>query len=223
MSSLWQYALSIGPLAVYLVLLARWHGGLHPRVVSGRADVALLTFGLGGLVLFGPFGQTMTGLLFGRPAPPGSAGWLALASGLTFVALLLSRRASRQLVVYHIDAASLERALLETLEDVPGRYVRTINGFEDHSRARGVRVEVSSRWLTATIDAFGREPDRLIRELEGRLRRRFRETSSPRSRLGWVFVAGSGATLLLPLVGRLLTQPAARAALRAFFERLPGV
>ena len=43
MGSRWQVAFSVGPLALYLYLLARGHGGRYPRVVSGLVDFALLS------------------------------------------------------------------------------------------------------------------------------------------------------------------------------------
>src|SRR4051794_40915236 len=118
MGSRWQVALSVGPLALYLYLLARWHGGRHPRVVSGLVDFALAGVAVGGMVLFGPLGRALVGVLFDRPA---ASAWLALASGLMLVALLTSRRATRQVVVYHVDAPTLEHALREALERCSGR------------------------------------------------------------------------------------------------------
>src|SRR6266496_3436409 len=93
-------SLAVAPLATYLFVLSLWHGGRHPRVVSGPADFALLAFGLGGLVVFG------------------------------LVATLLARRSLRRLTVYHVDPEALVRALRETLDQVPGHFVRTLRGFE---------------------------------------------------------------------------------------------
>src|SRR6516165_2656550 len=57
MTSPLQYALMVGPLAFYLWLLACWNSGRSPRVVSGLVDHALLVFGVGGVLAFGPLGQ----------------------------------------------------------------------------------------------------------------------------------------------------------------------
>ena len=219
MISHWHYAFSVGLLVLYLVILARWHGGRFPRVVSGPADFAFLTLGVGGLALFGPIGQALVKILFVKP---NSLDWLALASGMTLAALLVSRRVWRRLVIYHVDAATLDRALEEILTHAPGRFVRTMHGFEDTAQKRGIRVEASSRWMTATIEAYGQEPERLIHALEGWLDDRLRTMSSPPSKVGALFLVGSALMLLLAMGGWLLAQPQALAALRGFIERLPG-
>ncbi|SIO61193.1 hypothetical protein SAMN05444166_6674 [Singulisphaera sp. GP187] len=219
MLSQWHYAFSVGLLALYLLILARWHGGRSPRVVSGPADFAFLTFGLGGLVLFGPIGQALAKIFFVRP---NALDWLALASGMTLAALLVSRRAWRRLLVYHVDAATLERALDDILTHAAGRFVRTIHGFEDPVQRRGIRVEASSRWMTASIEAYGHEPERMIQMLEGRLEDRLRTMVPPASKVGGLFLVGSALTLLLAIGGWLLTQPQTLAMLRGLLERLPG-
>ncbi|MHC5544243.1 hypothetical protein ACYOEI_38945, partial [Singulisphaera rosea] len=155
MGDQWQFAFAVFPLALYLYALGYWHGGRHPRVVSGTTDHAFLAFGIGGLVLFGPFGQTMVRTFF-RTA--NLQAWLALTSAYIFVAILISRRASRNLVVYHVDPRSLDAALREALLRVPGNYSRTMQGFEDPATRRGVTVSASSRLRTATITAFGDDP-----------------------------------------------------------------
>jgi hypothetical protein len=219
MISHWHYAFSVGLLALYFLVLARWHGGRYPRVVSGPADFALLTCGIGGFALFGPFGQTLARILFVRP---NTLDWLSLASGMTLVALLISRRAWRRLVIYHVDAVTLDRALEEAFAHDGSRFIRTIDGFEEIAEKRGIRVESSSRWMTATIEAYGHEPERLIHSLEGRLDDHFRTTTLPPSRIGELFLGGSALTLFLATVGWLFTQPQAWAALRGLLERLPG-
>ncbi|WP_406695820.1 hypothetical protein V5E97_32950 [Singulisphaera sp. Ch08] len=219
MISHWHHAFSVGLLALYLLVLARWHGGRFPRVVSGPADFAFLIFGVGGLVLFGPIGQTLAKMLFVRP---NSLDWLSLASGMTLAALLVSRRAWRRLVIYHVDAATLDRVLEEILTRDSGQFVRTIHGFEDTTQGRGIRVDASSRWMTATIEAYGQEPERIIHALESRLEDRLRTTSPLASNVGGLLLMGSALTLLLAMGGWLLAQPRALAALRGLIERLPG-
>lgn len=219
MLSPWHFAFSVGLLALYLAVLARWHGGRAPRVVSGPADFAFLIFGIGGLVLFGPIGQALAKFLFVKP---NTLDWLALASGITLAALLASRRAWRRLVIYHIDAPTLDRALEPLLTQNLGRYIRTIHGFEDSAQLRGIRVEVSTRWRTATIEAYGQEPEQLIHALEGGLDHRFRALSSPQSRISGLLLGGSLLILLLATGGWLLAQPQALAALRSFIGRRQG-
>lgn len=216
----WRSALMmVMPLALYLGVLAHWHGGRRPVVVSGPADFALLAFGLGGIVLFGPVGQALVRLLSGGPP---TLVWLGLASWMSLAALFFSRRAHHRLVVYHVEPSAMDEALREALDEPGHRYNRTPEGFEDRAGAQGVRVEVSPRGETATLEVYGADPEPRLRHLERRLRSRLRETSSPPSRLGWLFLAGSWATLLVPLVAWVLNQPQARAALRGLFHRFPG-
>jgi hypothetical protein len=195
------------------------HGGRHPQVVSGPVDFALLSLGLGGLIVFGPFGQALGKILFGKPT---ALGWLTMASGLLLVAILTSRRAWRRVVVYHVDPATLDRAVLASLAQLPGRFQRTVNGYEDASRKQAIVVESSSRWMTATIEAHGHEPERFVHDLHAHLRRQFRAAPAPPTRLGWTLLALSTLTMLLPSIVWLLGQPHARAALRVLFERRPG-
>src|SRR4051812_23613728 len=65
-----QQVLTFVPLAAYLYLLAIWQAGRSPRVVRGSTDVGLLALGVGGMVLFGPFGQTLARILFREPTTP---------------------------------------------------------------------------------------------------------------------------------------------------------
>src|SRR5437016_1562493 len=112
MTSPVQLVLMVAPLAGYLYLLAVWQAGRHPRVISGTTDVALLALGVGGLVLYGPFGQLLARRLFGHPGP---VPWLILTLAALLVVSWLTRGASRRLVIYHVDATALERALGEAL------------------------------------------------------------------------------------------------------------
>jgi hypothetical protein len=219
MATRWQIALSVGPLAFYLVTLARWHRDKHPRVVSGPADLGLLALGIGGFAVFGPLGQALVVFCFGRPSP---LGWVAVASGLALVGLVASRRAWRRVVVYHVTAQALDRALDETIDQLGGRYVRTLLGFEEPAGGSGVLVEVSPRWSVATLEAYGRDPERLVRGLETRLRRRLRTVEVPASPAGGLFLAAALLVAAAPLVGWLCTEPHAREALRVLFRNLPG-
>jgi len=217
----WHLAISVGCLALYLGVLARWHGARYPRVVSGPADFALLIFGLGGLALFGPFGKMLASGLFGKPDP---LDWLSLASGMTLTILLLSKRAWRRLIIYHIDPATLDSVLEEEFaqETGLGRPVRTIHGFEDRARGRGVRVDASRRWMVATVEAYGEEPERCIQSLERRLARRLEAVPVPPSQTRRIFSTGAGLAAMLALAALVLGQPHARAVFRALLQRLPG-
>lgn len=219
MATRWQIALSVGPLAYYLLMLARWHRGKHPRVVSGPADLGLLALGIGGVAVFGPLGQWLVFVFFGRSSP---LGWVAVASGLALAGLIASRRAWRRIVVYHVTAQVLDHALDETIDQLGGRYVRTLLGFEEPAGGSGVLVEVSPRWSIATLEAYGRDPERLIRGLETKLRRRLRTVEVPPSRAGGLFLAAALLVSIAPLLVWMCTEPHAREALRVFLRNLPG-
>src|SRR5207244_13388422 len=90
MSGTWQYALTVGPLGFYLWVLALWQSGRHPRVVSGLVDHALLVFGVGGIIVFGPFGQLLARMIFGRPDV---SDWVVIGAVLGLWATLVARRA----------------------------------------------------------------------------------------------------------------------------------
>jgi hypothetical protein len=215
----WQYAVAVGPLALYFFVLAIWHGGRYPRVVSGAADFLWLAFGVGGLVLFGPFGQAMARRLFGEPS---TIGWLILvsASTLTLFGVALSGRFARRLVIYNADPATLDQAL----EEVLGRsdFVRTLKGFEHTASARGVSVEASRRSRTAVIEAFGKEPGNLIRYLEPRLVHRFHESAPRPSSVAWLFLGVSAISLAVPMIGWILGKPQTQEAFRFLLERISG-
>ncbi len=215
----WRVALAVGPLAYYFAVLAVWQGGRHPRVVAGWVDFALLAIAVGGLTAFGPFGEVVARTVFGRPHP---IDWLAIASVVGLVAMFLGRRSARRLVVYHVDAEALDRALREVCDEEPGRFVRTRRGFDDRSGERGLAVESTPALRAAVVEAFGAGPEALIRELAPRLRRRLDRVEVPRSRLGWAFAGLAALTAAIPPVAALLGRFGAREALRVLREHLGG-
>jgi hypothetical protein len=212
-----QLVVALVPLALYLYLLAIWQAGRRPRVLRGATDVVLLAAGVWGLILYGPFGQMLAQTLFGRPSP---AHWRVLTLTSVLLVFCLARRAARRLVIYHLDAATFEPVLGDLLE--AEQFHRTLHGYEDRARTRGLRVDVSPRWHWAVLEAYGSDPDGLIRELEPRLRDRLRDTTPRSTNVAVVFFGLSALTLLIPLVGLLLNQPHTRAALRAFLEHWRG-
>ena len=85
-----QIALTATPIAAYLYALGLIHGGSTPRVaLSGPADVALMAFGLGGLVAFGPFG-TIGGLARLVGAEVGPLGWSIWVAVVVLWSLVLA-------------------------------------------------------------------------------------------------------------------------------------
>jgi hypothetical protein len=221
MSSPWLYALTVGPLGLYLWTLALWHSFRYPRVVSGLADYVLLSIGIGGVLAFGPFGQTVTRALFGHH--PDLLDWMAVVSGLGLVASLGARRSLFRAVVYHVDAATLMGALDEVLHGVDGRFQRTLNGFEDRESGRGIVVDATGWLRSAVVEAYGRGAETLIQDVRPRLRERLRRVAVGPSRVAPVLYGLSLVVMTAPLVGMFLAQPRAREALRVLLERLRGV
>jgi hypothetical protein len=212
-----QLALMVTPLAVYFYLLAVLQAGRHPRVVTGSRDVWLLALGLSGLVLFGPLGEWLEGLLSSSPQ---LLHRVLLALIATLVVARLALRSGARLVIYHVDAATLHAALSEALG--PERFHRTIAGYEARAGACGIHVEHSPRWQWAVVNSFGAGADRLIADLEPKLRVHFRTMASTPSEVSLLFFGLSALTMLIPLAGHLLAQPRTRAALRVLLERLHG-
>ena len=220
MTSPWQYALTVGPLAFYLWLLALWQSGRHPRVVRGLVDFGWLAFGVGGLLAFGPFGTYATAILFGHPD---ATDRLAFFSALGLFASLLGRRALHRFSVYNVDAGSLDQALRDVLSRDGRSFARTLGGFEEAASGRGLRVEFAGRVGCASVEAYGRDPEGFVQEIRGPLRERLRVVSRPPSPVAFALYLGSLLVMIAPLFGLVLSQPHTRQALRALIHRLSGV
>ena len=213
-----QYVLMAGPVAVYCALLSTWHGGRRPKVVAGAVDVALLGFGLGGLILWGPPGQLIARRLFGRPV---LLDWLTLTSGYAMACSILARQSSRRLVIYHVEPAALTRAVGAALAE-DGRFVRTLSGFEDACEGRGVRVETSNRLRTAVVETHGVRAEALLQRIRPRLVAALATESSPPTRFAWSLIGVSIAALVIPIFVLVLGRPDTRAALRVLLDRIRG-
>ncbi|MCA1686745.1 MAG: hypothetical protein LC745_12410 [Planctomycetia bacterium] len=211
MTSPWQYALTVGPLGFYLWVLASWQGDGHPRVIRGLADFALLAFG--------PFGATLARMLSPRPDVFDR---VVVVSGLGLVGCLLACRALKRLVVYQVEADRLVPALDDVLRHTGGRFVRTIEGFEDVASGRGLRVDFTPRLRCAVVEAYGFDADGLIQTIRPLLALRLLKERSRPSSLARFFYGGSVLVMTAPLVGLFLTQPHAREALRGLLRHLEG-
>jgi hypothetical protein len=211
-------ALTVGPLACYFYVVGVWQSGRHPRLVPGPLDFAVLAFGVSGLLTVGPVGQLLLRLIFGAPGP-----WAWGAWGLFLVlwAGLFAGWASRRTVVYNIDPPRLAEAVGRALGEVPGpRFAATLGGFESADAGQAVLVEGLARLRVGTVDARGRDAAELARALRARLRPELAAIGSGPSRVTWGLFVLSWITMLAPLVTFLLTEPRARAAMRAFWSRI---
>lgn len=207
-----RMALAFLPLASYFFVLGVWQGGARPRVVSGPRDFALLAFGLGGLIAFGPIGQFLVAAVF--PAPTFAA-WLAVASLVGLLAMVAAIPTRTRLVVYHVEAPDLAQALGRAVERVTGPATRTLRGFEDGPSHRGVTVEFGHRLRFGVVQAYGQRPEALIEAIRPALAEELRGVVVRPTRLATIWFGLSCAVILaIPLALALLARPEVRAAIR---------
>jgi hypothetical protein len=219
MSTALLLVLSAAPLACYFWVLALWHGGHHPRLVSGRTDFLVLAAGVGGLLTFGPFGQIVMSMILGEPS---LAGWVLVTAVAALGAVAWGRRAGHRLVIYHIDPESLDLVLQDALDLRSGRFRRILGGFEDRAGTVGLSVEASRRFHYAVITARGEKPEGLLADLRPALANRLEAITNRPSPMAWWLLALSALTMFAMLGGYLLVQPMAREAVRLLFNRLRG-
>jgi len=215
-----QVALTVGPLACYFYLVGVWQSGRHPRVVAGPVDLAILAFGVSGLVTVGPVGQVSMGLIFGAPGPVAWGLWLLF---LVLWTAVFAGAASRRVVVYNLEPGRLVQAVQEAAAALPGsKFAATLGGSEATDDGRALHVEGIAALRVGTVDARGREPEALIRALRPLLRDRLSRAPTGPTRVTWGLFALSWATMLAPLAVFLFSEPKARAALRALWLRISG-
>jgi hypothetical protein len=213
-----QVALTVGPLACYFYVIGVWQSGRHPRMVAGPIDFAVLAFGVSGLVTVGPVGQVLMRLIFGIP---GILAWVLWFVFLALWAGVFALGAARRIVVYNVEPSRLAEAVRQSLDGLPGpRYTPRLGGFEATDEGRAVLVEGIARLRVGTVDARGREPESLIRALRPRLREALEEVGAGPTRVTWGLFVMSWLIMLGPLVTFLLTEPRARAAVRALWMRI---
>jgi hypothetical protein len=194
-----QIALTATPLAAYFFVLGILHSGKRPRMVSGPVDVGLLTFGVGGLVAFGPFGRAVLGRLVGEGAGP--VAWIIWIGVVGLWSLVLAGSASLRVTIYHIDARELDRAVLDALKQLPGAFSPTLSGYEDVLRGSGIAVK--SLWFlrSGAVEAYGREPDLLIRELKPKLREILADRPQRPSNVSHAMFSLACLTMIVPVAG----------------------
>jgi hypothetical protein len=215
-----QLALMVGPLALYLYVIAAWQSGRTPRVVAGPVDFALLLFALGGVLVFGPVGRLLV-VRIGPFGTPSIWAWVAQICSFGLLSLPWLPRTFRRLAVYNVEPEALDRALRVALSDLPGDFTPTLRGYENHSDHRGVIVEVTPWFRAGTIEAYGGHPVALIAQVRARLNPQLFGPITRPSRVAWVLL-GLCMAMLSPLVAVLLIRPEAREAFRALIERLHG-
>ena len=215
-----QVALTIGPLACYFYVVGVWQSGRHPRVVRGPVDFAVLAFGVSGLLTVGPVGQVLMNLIFGSPGP--------IAWGLWFLflglwATIFAALAARRLVVYNLDAPRLVEAVREAVACLPDAgFSPTLGGFESTKDHRALHVESVQSLRVGTVDARGRDPEALIGDLRPILAATLRSIEVRPTRVTWGLFALSWTTMVAPLAVFLMTEPKARAAVRALWLKVTG-
>jgi hypothetical protein len=214
-----QICLTLGPLAIYFLILGVWQSGRDAKVVSGALDFALLALAVGGLLAFGPIGVVLIRLLF-----PGESvwAWLALPTTLALVALVWAPKTRRRVVVYNVSPDEFERVARAVADHMPGRLAPTLRGYEDRAAGRGFWMDGSRRGRTAVVEAFGRDADAFAAAIADELRERLRGTGRRSSPVSRVWFALSALVIWAPMIVAILSRPHVRAALRALLERLHG-
>ncbi len=107
-------SLSLIPLAIYFLALGMIHSSRRPFILSGDADMALLSAAVSGMVFAGPmnlFFPINAAIRFG------SYIWLILAFLYFLITMLVILYSRPRLIVYNIDTTTLK----EILERVASR------------------------------------------------------------------------------------------------------
>ena len=215
-----QVALTVAPLACYFYVIGVWQSARRPRVVAGPVDFAILAFGVVGLVTVGPVGQVLMGLIFSNPGPIAWALWFFFLGLWT---IIFSGSASRRLVVYNLKLDQLQSAVVAALSELPtSDFSPTLRGFESSREHISLHVEGSNRLRVGTVDARGKDAESFIQRLRPLLRDQLRDLPVGPSRVTWSLFLLSWLTMLAPLGIFLMTEPKARAAVRAIWLRLTG-
>jgi hypothetical protein len=213
-----QIALTATPLAAYFYVLGLFHGGRRPRLVSGPADVGLMAFGLGGLVAFGPFGRSVLARLVGNEV--GLLGWSIWVAMVVLWSMVLAGSATLRLTIYHLSPEELDRAVREALQGVGGRFTRTIHGFEDAGRGTGITVKSLPKLRAGAIEAYGKDPEALIAELQPRLFEALAKYPQNPSRISHAMFGLACLAMLVPVIGYFRSIPRAQNALRTLLESI---
>ena len=193
--------LALVPLAAYFVLLGVLHSSRRPRVVAGPVDLGSLAFGLGGLIAFGPFGGLVVHSVFPGPNLPA---WLAMASLVALLAMMIAARARNRLVVYNVDGQTLTDAVGKVMSEVASPIACTLHGYEDVRGRRGLTVEVGPWFGWGTVTAYGEGPEMLIDTIRPGLSAHLGTKPQRRAQLRMIWFGLAVASVALLMVGILV-------------------
>lgn len=203
-----RLALALLPLAGYFFALGVLNSGRRPRVISGAADFALLSLGLGGLLAFGPVGGACVRWIFPRET---LAAWMAVGAFVGLVAMFGVTRTRARLLVYHASGDDLRRAIGRAMARVAGVATPTLHGFEDVARGRGIRVEVGRVLGSASIEAYGTHPESFAETLMPALREELSGEPATSSRWSTFWFGLACLTTMIVLILVLVRTTAASA------------
>ena len=213
MPSTTEVALVSVPLAVYLYALGCFHGGKHPRVVSGSTDLAWLILGLSGLVAFGPVGRVVVSGIFGTEAS--AIAWSIWVAGLLGIAVFIARTGRSRLVVYHVEPDQIRAATRDALAETGDSFIETLQGFEDRTSGTSVLLRPSPRVKTAVIEAGGNGSAQILTMVRPRIEGSLGTVDRPTSTLSTAFFLASSLVMLAPVLHFVAFDPQGRRTIRA--------
>ena len=200
------------PIAIYLYALGMFHGGKHPRVVSGTVDLVWLMFGLSGLVAFGPVGRVAVSGFFGPEAT--ATAWSAWVASLMVLAAFVARTGRNRLVIYHVEPDQIRSATRDALAGLGGTFIETLHGFEDAASRTSVLVRVSPRSKTAVVATKGGASGPVMNTIRPRIKETFRAIDRPTSSISTAFFFASSLVMLIPAANFVGFDPQGRRAVR---------
>ncbi|HEV3342995.1 MAG TPA: hypothetical protein VG125_21655 [Pirellulales bacterium] len=184
-----RLCLALGPLAIYLVLLAWINLSRKPFVVSGARDLAALGVAVSGMVLVGPIE-----LLLPEQAIYVYKGYVWLLLGVMYalcvsLAALLARP---RLTIYNFTVDQLRPLLAEVIDELDSE-ARWAGGCLALPKLR-VELHLDSSPALNNVSLVATGDDQSFagwRRLEGALATRLRQAESPANALGVVLAIGS--------------------------------
>ena len=220
MSDAIQLALILGPVAIYLYVLGIWQSGRRPRVISGRLDYALLVFGLSGLILFGPAGRVVQRFLFGEFNAMTGTLW---AGFVGLWAIFLAGKASRRVVIYHVDEAAFLQVVESAVKQLDGAFSKTLNGYEDSAGGRSILVQANRILTVGVVEIDGKDSENLAKSLRALLRQTTLEVDAKgATKVTWGLFLLSWISMVAPMLSLLLNEAHMSSLVRQFFQRIQG-